>query len=61
VSKGREDGEYHYKPPIPGKNYGEPQWPVGLTLNEMLNLAFPRDRQILQKDHPELVRLREDD
>jgi hypothetical protein len=60
VTRGREDGEYLYKAPNPNKNYGEPKWPEGLTLNELLNLAFPRDRQILDRNHPELVRLRED-
>jgi hypothetical protein len=61
VSRGREDGEYLYKPPNQQKNYPAPTWPDGLTLNKLLNLAFPRDRQILSVDHPELVRLREAD
>jgi hypothetical protein len=61
VSKGRQDGEYLYKAPNPHKAYRDPQWPEDLTLNGMLNLAFPRDRQILSPDHPELVKLREED
>jgi hypothetical protein len=61
VTQGREDGEYHYKEPNPRKNYGEPKWPKNLTLNELLTLAFPRNRRIMQPDHPELVKLREED
>ena len=61
VTQGREDGEYHYKAPNPNKDYGEPKWPEDLTLAELVNLAFPRDRQILTRDHPELVRLRDED
>jgi hypothetical protein len=61
VTQGREDGEYHYKEPNPKKNYGEPKWPEGLTLNELLTLAFSRDRLILSRNHPELVKLRDED
>jgi hypothetical protein len=61
VTRGREDKEYHCKDQNPDKVYGEPQWPPHLTLNALVSLAFPRDRQILTPNHPELVRLREDD
>jgi hypothetical protein len=44
VSRGREDGEYLYKAPNPNKHYGEPKWPEGLTLNELLNRVLPPNR-----------------
>jgi hypothetical protein len=61
VTQGREDGEYHYKDPNPSKKYGDPQWPANLDLNELLNLAFQGDRRILDRNHAELVKLRDAD
>lgn len=46
-----------YVPQIATGNLAEPEWPAGLTLNDLIRLAF-RDRLIDDIQHPLLRRLR---
>jgi hypothetical protein len=46
-----------YVPQIATGNLAEPDWPAGLTLNDLIRLAF-RDRLINDLQHPLLRRLR---
>ena len=61
MTQGREDGEYHYKAPSAARITASRSGRRTSRCKSLLSLAFPRDRQILTRDHPELVRLREDD
>ena len=54
VSK-REIGQYKAKPAQ--GNHAEPVWP-DMTLEQILQLAFPPEKQILDRDHPVLAKLR---
>jgi hypothetical protein len=51
----REIGQYRAKPAQ--GNHAEPVWPE-MTLEQILALAFPPEKQILERDHPVLAKLR---